>query len=230
MSYLKILGRLHTHFVSIGICAAPKETTLAKRILFVLCGIALCVYFVIAIISALTFFGKNFAFNLPLALCGIYHTGALFGACSTVIITFYFRQDVVLTFLGLQNVINKGRKWNTLIIIYIHCEFFGFICQSPIPEFEAKVSPDLAIEGNVRCETITKILIDYFTVRCILPSVLATFMLIFVQSVVQHGIDYGEYLYIPYGFRYMVSESEIQIHIICQFSIDFYINSNSFIN
>lgn len=83
----------------------------------------------------------------------------------------------------------------------MHRRLINLICQSTILEFEAEVSRNLAIEGCIRCEKVAKFLIEDVTIRCVIPVIAATFTLIFVKSILQHGRDFEEYLYIPYAFR-----------------------------
>lgn len=67
-------------------------------------------------------------------------------------------------------------------------------------EFEAEVSPDLAIQGNKQAEKYTYILIDFFALRYCSLSLIGTCTSIFVLSIIQHGSDFEQYLYLPNGF------------------------------
>lgn len=103
------LNRLHTIFVCIGVCEAPKDTSVFKKVLFVFVGIAILSLYCTTMVSMMTFLLQNIVTHLPIALSSLCATSAYFGLFVTILTTFYFRHDFAEVFERFQTVCNKGK-------------------------------------------------------------------------------------------------------------------------
>lgn len=190
------MNRLHRYFVSIGVCLTSKNTTFREKNLPVLVGSASCVIFSATIAATFSFFHKYFVIDLPLALNGFYVMSCVLGLFATVVTTFGCRQELSDIFIKLQKASNISEYLYICSLSVCRQSFTSYIS---LVEFQTKVSPDLMKRANDRCEKITKFLVDYFTMGCVLPLVFLTCTLILALSILEHGSDFGEYLYLPYG-------------------------------
>lgn len=109
MLELKTLDRNYKLFANIGVCALPRDAPSYKKLLYIFNGAALCVIFVITAISGIWFVYEFFESNLTVALGGVYAAAAVFGSCSTMLITFYFRHDLLDTFIKLEEINSKSK-------------------------------------------------------------------------------------------------------------------------
>lgn len=108
MLKLKTLDRNYRIFVSMGVCAVSKDNPLHKECCYILIFFAICLTFVATEISSLCFLYKYLSIDLTLSLTALCPAAAVFGTCSTMIITFYYRRDLLETFLGLQELHEKS--------------------------------------------------------------------------------------------------------------------------
>lgn len=189
------MDRLHSKLVSIGICAPPKDTAFHKKVLFIFVSIAICVLFLVMIASALLCAYKYFPIDLPLALSGVYITSAVYAALASMLITFYYRENLTEVFTKLEDVSRRGKQFYECVIIFsiFNRQFF-------LLEFRANVSPGLATQGKKRCKLLTKLFTYYMPWYCTMLSTFLTCISILALAIYQHGSDFQEFLYVPHGF------------------------------